>query len=248
MERRWVLSLFDLQNPKLFIPLFVTLVAVLFGIGMAAFNKEITANIYWPIFLLTLSVAFTLATYSNPEVKATRMYVGTILLFYVMLAAAGALPGFYLSKFLQPAVQSAEGEIISIRESYRTVLGMGNAIFLNNVKIDAVSFLPLIGPFVLGFSLINTASIVWGISFSEISVTPYWFLGPLAVLLAPDTFTEFSSYVLSLIGGVYFFRGIVGPNRDMHKVVVGLEFFAASLALLYASALLEAFLIIQFNL
>ncbi len=221
---------------------------VLFFVGMAVFNRPYMASIYWSIYLLTLSIVFTLATYSNPEIRATRMYVGAILLFYLVLVAAGAMPGFYLSKFLATTVQSAENQILQVRESYRTIFGLGNAIFMNNVKIDAVSFLPLIGPFVLGFSIINTAAIVWGISFSEMSVTPFWFFGPMAVILAPDTFTEFSSYILSLIGGAYLFKGITSPQRDMHKVIVGLEFFAASLALLYASALLEAFLIIAFNL
>jgi hypothetical protein len=107
---------------------------------------------------------------------------------------------------------------------------------------------------VLGIAIINTSSVVWGLSFTQFfSRNPYWFLGPFAVIIAPDTFTEFSSYILSLIGGLYLFKALAFygaestvPRKTLY--IKAFAYFAASLALLYLSAILEAFLILRLGL
>jgi len=243
-------KILNIQKPYILIPLITLISLILMIAGLIFFNYSAVSEVYWYIFPVIIGLIFTFAVYYSTGERQILTYAGTILLFYSLLIFIGAMPGFYLSKLLPQTINSFEQTIISVREGHKTILGMANAIFLNNIRIDAMSFIPLIGPFVLSMSMVDTASMVWGLSFTEMySGYHLWLLGPLSVVLAPDTFTELSSYIISMIGGLYLFKAANSnpPIRNAY-ITKSLEYLASSIVLLYASALLESFLIIRYGL
>lgn len=254
MERSNISKFLNIEKPYFLIPIVTVISFVLFWLGILLFSYSSLAEIYWYAFSVILALIFTFSVYSSESFRSLRVYFGSILLFYSLLAFIGAMPGYYMARMLPAVVNQANQTIVSIRTGYPTVLSMATAIFLNNAKIDIASFIPFIGPFVLGIAIINTSSVVWGLSFTQfLSNNPYWFLGPFAVIIAPDTFTEFSSYILSLIGGLYLFKalafyGAESPVPRKTLYIKAFAYFAASLALLYLSAILEAFLILRLGL
>ena len=249
-SRSSISKFINIEKPYILIPFFALISLVIFWLGIIFFSYTPFGGLYWYVFTVVLSLLFMISVYSSPQFRSFRVYVGSILLFYSMLLFIGIMPGYYMAKLLPQAVSQANQTIVSIRTSYRSVFSMASAIFSNNVKIDIISFIPFVGPFVLGVAIVNTTSVVWGLSFTEyFSGNPYWFVGPIAVLIAPDTFTEFSSYVLSLIGGLYLFKALSRPQEERGKnLMKAFIYLIASLGLLYGSALLEAFLIIRFGL
>ncbi len=253
-ERSDVTRFINIEKPYFLIPIFTVISFVLFWLGILFFSYSRIAEIYWYAFSVILALIFTYSVYSSESFRSLRVYVGSVLLFYSLLIFIGTMPGYYMAKLLPAIVNQAGQTINTIRTSYTTVFSMSLAIFLNNVKIDLVSFIPFIGPFVLGIAIINTSSVVWGLSFTELfSNNPYWFLGPFAVVIAPDTFTEFSSYILSMIGGLYLFKALAFSGKEPYEpkeklLIKAFLYLIASLVLLYASAVLEAYLIIKFGL
>ena len=253
-EKSDISRFINIEKPYFLVPIFAVISFILFWLGILFFSYSKIAEIYWYAFSVILALIFTYSVYSSESFRSIRVYVGSIILFYSLLIFIGTMPGYYMAKLLPDVVNQAGQTITAIRTGYTTVFSMSIAIFLNNAKIDIVSFIPFIGPFVLGIAIINTSSVVWGLSFSELfSNNPYWFLGPFAVVIAPDTFTEFSSYILSMIGGLYLFRALAFSGSESSEpreklLIKAFLYLAASLALLYASAVLEAFLIIRFGL
>ncbi len=242
----------NIEKPYFFVPVVALISFLLFWIGLMFFYVTPLSQIYWYAFSVLISLLFAFSVYADPSFRSWKVYLGSIIFFYSMIIFIGAMPGYYMARMLPQAVSQANQTIVSIRTQYRSVFSMAGAIFSNNVRIDAVSFVPFVGPFVLAMAIVNTSSVVWGLTFTEMfSNNPYWFVGPLAVIIAPDTFTEFSSYVLSLIGGLYLFRALSSmslPDERNRSLVRAFTFLALSLALLYLSALLEAYLIIRFGL
>ncbi len=253
-ERSDISRFLNIEKPYFLVPIFTVISFILFWLGILFFSFSKLAEIYWYAFSIILALIFTYSVYSSEPFRSIRVYAGSMILFYSLLIFIGTMPGYYMAKLLPEAVNQASQTITAIRTGYTTVLSMSLAIFSNNIKIDLISFIPFIGPFVLGIAIINTSSVVWGISFTELfSNNPYWFLGPFAVIIAPDTFTEFSSYILSMIGGLYLFKALAFSGNESTAsrdklFMKAFLYLAASLALLYASAVLEAFLIIKLGL
>ncbi len=246
----FISKILNIQKPYIMIPLIALISLILMMAGLMFFNYGAVADVYWYIFPVVIGFIFTLAIYYNSGERQALTYAGTVLLFYSFLIFIGAMPGFYMAKFLPQTISSFEQTLISVRVSYKTVLGMASAIFLNNIRIDVMSFIPLIGPFILTMSMVDTASLMWGFSLTEMfSGNRLWFLGPVAVVLAPDTFTELSSYIIAMIGGLYLFKAANSiPETRNHYIIKSLEYLAGSIALLYGSAILESFLIIRYGL
>ena len=240
----------NVQKPYIMIPLLALISLILMMAGLVFFNYSSAAGIYWYIFPVVIGFIFTVGIYYGSTERLALTYAGTIALFYSFLIFIGAMPGFYLARFLPQTISSFEQTIASVRTSYKTVLGMASAIFLNNIRIDLMSYVPLIGPFILALSMIDTASLMWGLSFTEMfSGNQFWYLGPMSVVLAPDTFTELSSYIIAMIGGMYLFKAAnSNPGSRAQYIIKSLEYLAASVALLYGSAVLESFLIIRYGL
>ncbi|MDG6927471.1 MAG: hypothetical protein JRN10_05560 [Nitrososphaerota archaeon] len=247
---RRISKILNVQKPYVLIPLITLISLILMMAGLIFFNYSAVSEAYWYIFPVIIGFIFTFAIYYNTGERQVLTYAGTILLFYSLLIFIGAMPGFYIAKLLPQTINSFEQTLLSVREGQKTILGMASVIFLNNIRIDAMSFIPLIGPFILSMSMVDTASLLWGLSFTEMySGYHLWFLGPVSVVLAPDTFTELSSYIIAMIGGLYLFKAANSiPQIRNQYIIKSLEYLAASIVLLYGSAVLESFLIIKYGL
>jgi len=249
-KENFISKIINVQKPYIIIPLVSLISLILMMAGLMFFNYSSAAGVYWYIFPVVIGFIFTAGIYYGRAERVALTYAGTIALFYSFLIFIGAMPGFYMARFLPQTISSFEQTIVSVRTSYKTVLGMSSAIFLNNIRIDLMSYIPLVGPFILAMSMVDTASLMWGFSFTEMfSGNQFWYLGPMSVVLAPDTFTELSSYIIAMIGGIYLFKAAnSNPETRAHYIIKSLEYLAASVALLYGSAVLESFLIIRYGL
>ncbi|MEM3248912.1 MAG: stage II sporulation protein M [Conexivisphaerales archaeon] len=249
-KNNMISKIFNVQKPYVLIPLITLISLILMIAGLIFFNYSTISEVYWYIFPVIIGFIFTFAIYYNTGERQVLTYAGTILLFYSFLIFIGTMPGFYMAKLLPQSINSFEQTLLSVREGQNTILGMASVIFLNNIRIDVISFIPLIGPFVLSMSMVDTASLLWGLSFTEMYGGYHlWFLGPVSVVLAPDTFTELSSYIIAMIGGLYLFKAANAiPQMRNRYIIKSMEYLAGSIIMLYGSAVLESFLIIRYGL
>ncbi|MDG7035653.1 MAG: hypothetical protein JRN53_01905 [Nitrososphaerota archaeon] len=245
----------DISKPGYLFLWILLLTVVFYIIGILLFPSAIYGSAYFYAFPVSLGVIITIGLYYNKSVGSLRIYLASMLIMYLIIAVVSSLPGNYLLATTPSTVQGFGNSIGNIRQTYTTIPSLSSEIFLNNIRIDLISYVPILGSFFLGYSIVNTGSLLWAlsISYSQAHLSG-WFLGLLAVIIAPDTFTEFSAYVLAAIGGIYLYReltnkitfGSAGHGRGY--LYRSLIFLLSSIGLLYGSALLEAFLIIKVGL
>ena len=245
----------DISKPGYLFLWILLLTVVFYIIGILLFPSAIYGSAYFYAFPVSLGVIITIGLYYNKSVGSLRIYLASMLIMYLIIAVVSSLPGNYLLATTPSTVQGFGNSIGNIRQTYTTIPSLSSEIFLNNIRIDLISYVPILGSFFLGYSIVNTGSLLWAlsISYSQAHLSG-WFLGLLAVIIAPDTFTEFSAYVLAAIGGIYLYRELTNKitfgstGQGMGYLYRSLIFLLSSIGLLYGSALLEAFLIIKVGL
>jgi len=245
----------DIARPGYLFLWILLLTVLLYAIGTFLFPSPTDGSIFFYAFPVSFGIIITIGLYYNRGVGSLKIYLASLLIMYLVIAVVSSLPGNYLLATTPSTVQGFGNSIGSIRQTYTTIPSLSSEIFLNNIRIDLISYVPLLGSFFLGYSIANTGSLLWAlsISYSQAHLSG-WFLGLLAVIIAPDTFTEFSAYVLAAIGGIYLYReltnkitfGSTGQSR--RYLFKSLIFLLSSVGLLYGSALLEAYLIIKVGL
>ncbi|MGC9191508.1 MAG: hypothetical protein ACP5GT_02420 [Conexivisphaera sp.] len=243
-----ILDAVSVDRPLWMLAASVAVTLALYAIGLALRALPGVASRYIEAFPAAFAIVFAVSIYGRPlrpsPRRPLRVYAVSMAVAYATLAALAAPPGFYTALASPSTVTQFVGEVESFRSSYTTVPAMALAIFEHNLKIDAISYVPVAGAALFGFSLMETSSLVWAVGATSLwGGNRFWYAYVLSVLLAPATFTEFSSYALAVAGGHELYSALIRSDRG--GLWLSLTLMVASVALLYASAVLEAWLIIS---
>ncbi len=244
-----LLDIVDIDRPLGLVAASVALVVALYALGIALSASSVISSKYWNVFPAAFAILYALSIYGRsardePSHRPLRIYLTTMLLAYLTLLAIAAPPGYYVALASPSTVNGFLKEVESFRSTYTTLPSMSTAIFEHNLEIDLISYVPVAGAALLGFSIMETSSLVWAASSSSMMAgNPLWFSYVLSVIIAPDTFTEFSSYAIAVVGGYVLYTSLI--KGDARGIWRSAALLAGSIALLYASAVLEAWLILN---
>jgi len=243
-----IAELVSVERPAGLLALSAAVTLGLYALGLLMLRVPALGGRYISVFPAALAVIFALAVYGRrSSVSALKLYLVTMLMSYVTIAALAAPPGFYTALASPSTVSQFVEQVDSFRSAYTTLPSMSFAIFRHNLEIDLLSYVPIVGAALLGFSMMDTSSLVWAVSASSMwSGYHLWYAYVLSILLAPDTFTEFSSYAIAMAGGFELYMALTGGGR--RRLRLSLALLALSICLLYASAVIESWLILYVGL
>ncbi|MGB9733303.1 MAG: hypothetical protein ACP5RJ_03885 [Conexivisphaera sp.] len=243
-----LLDFVSIDGPFRLLAASAVLALVLYLIGIPLYRIPVISSKYPEIFPAASAILFALSIYGKSPSEAPRhnllkMYLAAMLMSYATIAAVAAPPGFYTAMASPSTVSQFVNEVETFRSTYTTLPAMSFAIFTHNLEIDLLSYIPVAGAALFGFSMMGTSSLVWAAGASSMMAgNQLWYAYVLSVLLAPSTFTEFSSYAIAVVGGYTLYHALTAGDR--RGIWISLALLAASVALLYASAMLEAWLIL----
>lgn len=243
-----LLDLLNVERPLWLLALVAILMLALYALGLPLSEVHAIALKYPNVFSAAFAITFALSIYGKSMGEGSahrplRIYLVSMLISYVTLAAIAAIPGIYTAMAARSLVTQFISEVETFRSTYTTLPSMSFAIFEHNLEIDLLSYIPVAGAALFGFSVMDTSSLVWATgAYSMLAGNRLWYAYVLSVLMAPDTFTEFSSYAIAVAGGYVLYRALTGGDR--RGILISIALLASSIALLYASALLEASLIL----
>ncbi|MCL4339816.1 MAG: hypothetical protein M1388_01645 [Thaumarchaeota archaeon] len=243
----------DIAKPgRLFVWMLVVNVAI-FLLGIFLFPyRSMYGIFYFYAFPLSTGLILAIASYRR-DIRAgdLRIYISGLIILYLIVTIVSSMSGIYLLMSSPSTVNAYANDIAITRLRYDSVFSLSRDLFLENVVIDLISYVPIIGIFLLGYSVMSTGSLIWALNLSGYHIHPLtWYMGLLQTFLAPYTPMELASYGLAAYGGIYLIRligkkssiQVEGSNRKYLQQSLTLLF--ASIALLYISAVIEAILIL----
>lgn len=122
-------------------------------------------------------------------------------------------------------VQQYNGLESSIRN--QTYISIALSIFSNNVKVAILDFIPVIGIFMLAFSIVNTGMIL-----SAVMTANHipGLVAAIALLTLPHSFIELPSYAIATASGTYILLKRSDWRRGLLTfILVPIELFLAAL-------------------
>ena len=243
----------DIAKPgRLFVWMLVVNVAI-FLLGIFLFPyRSMYGIFYFYAFPLSTGLILAIASYRR-DIRAgdLRIYISGLIILYLIVTIVSSMSGIYLLMSSPSTVNAYANDIAITRLRYDSVFSLSRDLFLENVVIDLISYVPIIGIFLLGYSVMSTGSLIWALNLSGYHIHPLTlYMGLLQTFLAPYTPMELASYGLAAYGGIYLIRligkkssiQVEGSNRKYLQQSLTLLF--ASIALLYISAVIEAILIL----
>ena len=231
--------------------LVVNVAIFLFGISLFPY-RSMYGIFYFYTFPLSTGLILAIASYRR-DIRAgeLRIYISGLITLYLIATIVSSMSGIYLLMSSPSTVNAYANDIGITRLRYVSVFSLSRDLFLENVVIDLISYVPIVGIFLLGYSVMSTGSLIWALNLSGYHIHPLtWYMGLLQAFLAPYTPMELASYALAAYGGIYLIRligerdtlEVEGSNKKYLQKSLTLLF--ASIALLYISAVIEAILIL----
>ena len=186
-------------------------------------------------FIILTFIPAYLFWYVSTIVKTNRYILLSFMIVLLNVFISSYIIFMYINAIEPELITSVVTTSQQILTTHATVLSLSSEIFLNNIKIDLVSFVPVAGPMALSIDVLYSGAIIWSSGIA----------GVVATMSMLSSFTELFSYSISVAGSMLLYNVISTSikNRtkiDFKQLKRPAIYLASSIILLYVSAVLEA--------